>query len=65
VTVSIEAMETKEHPQAINLFFGSRHSETLAEFDELTKHLRRSRTGTLHFLLSHYRWYEKHKLTSV
>jgi hypothetical protein len=23
--------------------------------------LRRSRTGTLHFLLTHYRWYEKYK----
>jgi hypothetical protein len=49
----------------INIFFGKKHLETLQEFDELSTNLRRSRTGTLHFLLTHYRWYEKHKLISL
>ena len=51
--------------KTINLFFGEKHLETLKEFDDLSRDLRRSRTGTLHFLLTHYRWYEKHKLVSL
>lgn len=51
--------------KTINLFFGHRHQDTLREFDDLSKNLRRSRTGTLHFLLTHYRWYEKHKMVSL
>jgi len=54
-----------EDAKTINLFFGSKHQDTLEEFDELSKNLRRSRTGTLHFLLTHYRWYEKHKMVSL
>ena len=52
-------------PRTISLFFGSKHLETLKEFEALSKDLRRSRTGTLHFLLTHYRWYEKYKLTQI
>jgi hypothetical protein len=52
-------------PQNVTIFFGQKHQETLREFDELSRSLRRSRTGTLHFLLTHYRWYEKHKLVSL
>ena len=61
-------MSTRIYPEGaktINLFFGSKHLDTLVEFDELSRDLRRSRTGTLHFLLTHYRWYEKHKMVSL
>jgi len=61
-------MSTRTFPEdakTINLFFGTKHQDTLEEFDELSKNLRRSRTGTLHFLLTHYRWYEKHKMVSL
>jgi hypothetical protein len=54
-----------EDAKTINLFFGTKHQDTLEEFDELSRDLRRSRTGTLHFLLTHYRWYEKHKMVSL
>lgn len=61
-------MTQTQHPEegkTINLFFGQRHQDTLKEFDDLSKDLRRSRTGTLHFLLTHYRWYERHKMISL
>jgi hypothetical protein len=51
--------------KSINIFFGQKHQDTFEEFESLTKSLRRSRTGTLHFLLTHYRWYEKYKKTVV
>jgi hypothetical protein len=50
---------------AVNLYFGEQHLDTLQEFDELSRTLKRSRTGTLHFLMTHYKWYNKHKLTCV
>lgn len=49
--------------KSINIFFGNKHQETYDEFEMLTRSLRRSRTGTLHFLLTHYKWYEKYKKT--
>jgi hypothetical protein len=55
----------QDDSKTINLFFGQKHQDTLKEFDDLSRHLRRSRTGTLHFLLTHYRWYEKHKMVSL
>jgi hypothetical protein len=58
-------MSTQAPSKNITIFFGHRHQETLKEFDELSADLRRSRTGTLHFLLSHYKWYEKHRLVSL
>ena len=61
-------MSTRTYPEdskTINLFFGTKHKDTLEEFDELSRDLRRSRTGTLHFLLVHYKWYEKHKMVSL
>ena len=51
--------------KSINLFFGTKHQNTYNEFEELTRNLRRSRTGTLHFLLTHYKWYDKYKATQV
>jgi len=49
----------------INFYFGEQHLETLDEFDALARSLKRSRTGTLHFLLTHYKWYNKHNLVSL
>ena len=49
--------------RSISLFFGHKHQSTLREFEELARDLRRSRTGTLHFLMTHYKWYKKHNLT--
>lgn len=54
-----------EEGKTINLFFGQKHQDTLKEFDKLSHDIRRSRTGTLHFLLTHYKWYEKHKMVSL
>jgi hypothetical protein len=51
--------------RSINIFFGQKHQDTFNEFESLALSLRRSRTGTIHFLLSHYKWYEKHKKTLV
>lgn len=51
--------------KSINIFFGQKHQETFDEFETLSRSLRRSRTGTLHFLISHYKWYEKYKQTLV
>jgi hypothetical protein len=51
--------------KSINIFFGNKHQDTFDEFESLTQSLRRSRTGTIHFLLSHYKWYEKHKKTLI
>jgi len=49
----------------VNLYFGEQHLDTLEEFDALSRSLKRSRTGTLHFLMTHYKWYNKHQLTCV
>jgi hypothetical protein len=50
---------------SVNLYFGEQHLDTLQEFDALSRTIRRSRTGTLHFLITHYKWYEKHKMVSL
>ena len=42
----------------INLFFGKRNQTTLQKFDALSHQLRRSRTGTLDFLITHYEWFQ-------
>ena len=54
-------METVVRPEEavnITLFFGKRKQETLRKFNQLSNELRRSRTGTLDFLITHYEWYE-------
>lgn len=58
-------MKTSTAHKNVTVFFGTKHQQTLQEFDELSRDLRRSRTGTLHFLLTHYRWYEKHRRVSL
>ena len=42
----------------INLFFGKRNQTTLQKFDSVSHQLRRSRTGTLDFLITHYEWFQ-------
>jgi hypothetical protein len=59
-----------QHPKhspfaAVNFYFGEQHLNTLQEFDALSRSLKRSRTGTLHFLITHYKWYNKHNLTCI
>ena len=51
--------------QQITLFFGKRKQETLRKFNQLSNELRRSRTGTLDFLITHYEWYEHYKKVSL
>ena len=43
----------------LTMYFGKRHSDTRKEFDQLSNILRRSRTGTLEYLLSYYHQSEK------
>ena len=50
---------------SVNLYFGEQHLETLQEFDDLSRAIKRSRTGTLHFLMTHYKWHEKYKLVTL
>ena len=45
----------------INLFFGKRNQTTLQKFDSLSHQLRRSRTGTLDFLITHYEWFQNNR----
>ena len=45
----------------INLFFGRRNQKTLEKFDSLTHQLRRSRTGTLDYLITHYEWFQSNQ----
>jgi hypothetical protein len=54
-------MSLISEPTNINLYFGQRNQVTLEKFDHLSEKLRRSRTGTLDFLITHYEWFEKHK----
>jgi hypothetical protein len=38
--------------------FGKRNQNTLQKFDSLSDQLRRSRTGTLYYLITHYEWFQ-------
>ena len=51
--------------KTINFYFGEQHLDTLQDFDELSRVLKRSRTGTLSYLLTHHAWYHKHNLVSL
>jgi hypothetical protein len=59
------ARTTQAPFETVNFYFGEQHLDTLQEFDQLSRTLKRSRTGTLHFLLTHYKWYHKHNLVSL
>ena len=51
--------------ETITIYFGERHFDTLNEFDTLKRRLRRSRTGTLDFLLNYYHQSEKRRTQPV
>ena len=67
-TPAIHLMSTRNTNasfETVNFYFGEQHLDTLQEFDQLSHALKRSRTGTLHYLLTHYKWYHKHNLVSL
>ena len=51
--------------ETITIYFGERHFDTLNEFDTLKRRLRRSRTGTIDFLLNYYKQSEKRRTQPV
>ena len=51
--------------ETITIYFGERHFDTLNEFDTLKRRLRRSRTGTIDFLLNYYKQSEKRSTQPV
>ena len=51
--------------ETITIYFGERHFDTLNEFDTLKRRLRRSRTGTMDFLLNYYKQSEKRRTQPV
>ena len=51
--------------ETITIYFGERHFDTLNEFDTLKRRLRRSRTGTIDFLLNYYKQSEKTRTQPV
>ena len=51
--------------ETITMYFGERNFETLNDFDTLKRRLRRSRTGTLDFLLNYYKQTEKRRVEPV
>ena len=51
--------------ETITIYFGERHFDTLNEFDTLKRRLRRSRTGTIDFLINYYKQSEKRRTQPV
>ena len=51
--------------ETITMYFGERHFDTLNEFDTLKRRLRRSRTGTLDYLINYYKQTEKRRVQPV
>ena len=51
--------------ETITIYFGERHFDTLNEFDTLKRRLRRSRTGTLDYLLNYYKQTEKRRVEPI
>ena len=51
--------------ETITMYFGERHFDTLSEFNTLTRRLRRSRTGTLDYLINYYHQSEKRRTQPV
>ena len=60
-------MNYNESPkkETITIYFGERHFDTLNEFDTLKRRLRRSRTGTLDYLLNYYKQTEQRRVEPV
>jgi hypothetical protein len=53
--------QSRRDQRNINLFFGKRNQITLEKFDHLSEELRRSRTGTLDYLITHFEFYNRIK----
>ena len=51
--------------ETITIYFGERHFDTLNEFDTLKRRLRRSRTGTLDYLIKYHNLNEKRRIEPV
>ena len=51
--------------QSMTLYFGERNYEDKHYFDSLTKSLRRSRTGTLDYLIKYHNLNEKRRIEPV
>ena len=51
--------------ESITIYFGERHYEDKRKLDTLTKSLRRSRTGTLDYLINYYQQNEKRIIQPV
>ena len=49
---------SRSDPRNINLLFGTRNQTTPQKFDSLSHQLRRSRAGTLDFLIMHYECFQ-------
>tara|TARA_B100000424_G_scaffold256654_1_gene236840 strand:+ start:340 stop:489 length:150 start_codon:yes stop_codon:yes gene_type:complete len=47
------------------MFFGERNFDTLNDFDLLKRRLRRSRTGTLDFLINYYKTTERKRIQPI
>ena len=60
-------MNYSESPkkETITIYFGERHYEDKPKLDTLTRRLRRSRTGTLDYLLNYYKQTEKRRTQPV
>ena len=51
----------KPDQRNINLFFGKRNKTIVQKFDSLSHQLKRSRTGTLGYLITHYEWFQNNR----
>ena len=51
--------------ETITIYFGEKNIDTLNEFDTLKRRLRRSRTGTIDFLINYYKQSEKRRTQPV
>nr|HAD49916.1 hypothetical protein [Algoriphagus sp.] len=58
-------MQTNAQNKTITMFFGERNFDTLNDFDLLKRRLRRSRTGTLDFLINYYKTTERKRIQPI
>jgi len=58
-------MQTNATNRTITMFFGERNFDTLNDFDTLKRRLRRSRTGTLDFLINYYKQSENKRIQPI
>ena len=58
--ISMKTLSSSDQ-RNINLFSGKRNQSTLQKFDSLSHQFRRSRAGTLDFLITHYEWFQNNR----